>query len=140
MINFAVIPRGNHNYFIKSVIDTFLFSQILAKFEYGIKRVATTLTLWIYAIPKGNAICLVSVSACCLSCPIGNARSPTEKISRNAVLTLLSYINRSFGGLKNTKIILWLGLFCFARYYYVAVVPEAFQSPYYAVNKVWRFT
>ena len=36
----------------KSVIETFLFSQILAKFENGTKKVATTLTLRIYFLMK----------------------------------------------------------------------------------------
>lgn len=36
----------------KSVIETFLFNQILAKFENGTKKVATTLTLRIYFLMK----------------------------------------------------------------------------------------
>lgn len=38
-------------------------------------RVATTLTLRIYTIPKGRTIYLASVSGCCLSIYAGNARS-----------------------------------------------------------------
>lgn len=38
-------------------------------------RVATTLTLRIYTILKGRTIYLASVSGCCLSICVGNARS-----------------------------------------------------------------
>ena len=42
-------------------------NQILAKFESQTRAVATTLTLRIYTIPRGNAIYLASVGGCCLS-------------------------------------------------------------------------
>lgn len=46
------------NLFKKSVIETRLYHQILAKFEYTKGRVAATLTLRIYTIPKGRTIYL----------------------------------------------------------------------------------
>lgn len=54
-----------------------LYSQILAKFEYRNRQVATTLTLRIYTIPKGITIYSLCVSGCCLLISVGNARSLT---------------------------------------------------------------
>ena len=59
---------GCHTYKRRALLNSSFLSNS-RKIGYGVGRGATTLTLRIYTIPRGNAIYLASVGGCCLSTP-----------------------------------------------------------------------
>lgn len=88
--NFFVFIGKTQRFFVPLLLTSERLSDIrerraLLKLAFTIKfsqnlntqkgRVATTLTLRIYTIPKGRTIYLASVSGCCLFIYVGNARS-----------------------------------------------------------------
>ena len=97
----SLIHRDYYNFatdFRKAVRHTrtkerywnFLVQSNSRKVWIGTKRVATSLTLRIYTIPKGRTIYSHSVSGCCLSVP-RQCEKPDWKISIDTVLTLFVF-------------------------------------------------
>ena len=77
LLQLTFVSLSRHIRKRRALLILALYSQILAKFEYRNRQVATTLTLRIYTIPKGITIYSLCVSGYCLLISVGNARSLT---------------------------------------------------------------
>lgn len=77
LLQLTFVSLSRHIRKRRALLILAIYSQILAKFEYRNRQVATTLTLRIYTIPKGITIYSHCVSGCCLLISVGNARSLT---------------------------------------------------------------